>query len=64
MFDKFFDCLNTRDLEEGMKKRKPDLNGYFSENDSRFKVHKQVIALPGQPSNIKMLPMPMPMIDS
>ena len=38
MFDKFFDCMNTRNLDEGMLKRKPDLNGYFSANDSRLEV--------------------------
>ena len=38
MFDKFFDCMNTRNLDEGMRKLKPDLNGYFSEKDSRLKV--------------------------
>ena len=24
-FDRFFDCLNTRHLKEGLRKRKPDL---------------------------------------
>ena len=38
MFDRFFDCLNTRNLTESMKKRKPDLRAYFSEKDSRFEV--------------------------
>ena len=38
MFDKFLDCLNTRNLTEGMMKRKPDLRAYFSPTDARFKV--------------------------
>lgn len=38
VFDKFFDCMNTRNLEEAKKKRKPDLSGYFSGDDSRLKV--------------------------
>uniref|UniRef100_A0A1X7U031 Transposable element P transposase n=1 Tax=Amphimedon queenslandica TaxID=400682 RepID=A0A1X7U031_AMPQE len=37
MNDKFFDCLNTRHLEEGKRKRKPDLDPYRSVNDRRFK---------------------------
>lgn len=39
MFDRFFDCLNSRNLSEGKKKRKPDLDPYRSINDSRFKVN-------------------------
>ena len=39
MIDKFFDCLNTRHLEEGKRKRKPDLDPYRNVNDRRFKVH-------------------------
>lgn len=38
MFDKFFDCLNTRRFGEGKEKRKPDLDPYSSEKDRRFKV--------------------------
>lgn len=38
MFDKFFDCLNTRNAEEGKRKRKPDLDPYRSDKDARFKV--------------------------
>ena len=40
MFDRFFDCMNTRNLEEAKQKRKPDLKPYFSPTDSRLKVHK------------------------
>ena len=36
--DRFFDMLNTRSLEEGGNKRKPDLNPYRSPDDPRFKV--------------------------
>lgn len=35
MFDKFFDCLNTRNAE---RNRKPDLDPYRSDKDVRFKV--------------------------
>ena len=38
MFDRFFDCLNTRDAKEGKKKRKPDLDPYRSIEDGRFQV--------------------------
>jgi hypothetical protein len=38
MFDKFFDCLNTRYAGKGKKSRKPDLDSYRSINDVRFKV--------------------------
>ena len=36
MIDKFFDCCNTRSLEEGAQKRKPFLAPFVSENDERF----------------------------
>jgi hypothetical protein len=38
MFDRFFDCLNTRNLDEAKFKRKPDLRAYFKPTDSRLKV--------------------------
>ena len=38
MFDKFFDCLNTRRAGEGKQKRKPDLDPYRSDKDFRFEV--------------------------
>lgn len=38
MFDRFFDMLNTRCLEEGIQKRKPDLAPYRTQKDSRLKV--------------------------
>lgn len=38
MFDKFFDCLNTRRGGEGKEKRKPDLEPYRSAKDKRFSV--------------------------
>ena len=37
-FDRFFDCLNVRSLEEGALKRKPDRKPYCSPDDSRFSV--------------------------
>ena len=38
MFDRFFDCFNTRRAGEGKEKRKPDLEPYRSVNDVRFAV--------------------------
>ena len=38
IFDKFFDCLNTRRSGEGREKRKPDLEPYRSDKDVRFDV--------------------------
>ena len=34
MFDRFFDCLNVRSLDECVKKRKPDRRPYKYKNDS------------------------------
>ena len=38
LFDKFFECLNTRRAGEGKEKRKPDLDPYRSIEDTRFTV--------------------------
>ena len=38
LFDKFFDCLNTRRAGEEKEKRKPDLDPYRSIEDTRFTV--------------------------
>ena len=38
MFDRFFDCLNTRRAGEGREKRKPDLEPYTSHEDERLSV--------------------------
>ena len=38
-FDAFFDCLNVRSLVEGKRKRKPNLDPYWSQSDRRFKVN-------------------------
>ena len=38
LFDKFFDCLNVRNLDEWAKKRKPDLKPYSSPDDNRLQV--------------------------
>ena len=38
MFDPFFDCPNTRNLDEAKLKRKPDLRAYFKPDDSRLRV--------------------------
>ena len=42
MFDRFFDCLNTRHSKEGQRKRKPDLFPYVYPTDIRFKVLNSV----------------------
>ena len=42
MFDKFFDCLNTRRIGEGKEARKPDLEPYWSDKDGRFTVSSMV----------------------
>ena len=38
-FDRFFDMLNTRCLEEEIYTLKPDLKAYKEPNDERFKVY-------------------------
>ena len=38
IFDRFFDMINSRCLEEEIYKRKPDLALYKSLDDPRFKV--------------------------
>lgn len=38
MFDRFFDCLNTRCIQEVQQKRKADLQPYYSSSDSRLKA--------------------------
>ena len=38
IFDRFFDMLNIRSLEEGIYKRKPDLLAYRTIDDSYFEV--------------------------
>ena len=38
MFDKFFDCLNSRSLTEADRNRKPNVALYKSPNDQRLKV--------------------------
>lgn len=37
-FDKFFDLMNVRSLEEGIKKRKPNLLPYREITDDRLTV--------------------------
>ena len=39
MFDKFFDCLNTRHPDAGVHALKPDLSPYRTPLDSRLKVY-------------------------
>lgn len=37
-FDKFFDLMNVRSLDEGIKKRKPNLVPYRETTDDRLLV--------------------------
>ena len=39
MLDKFFDCLNVKNLEEGRQKRNVFKSPYRSTKDFRLKVH-------------------------
>ena len=39
-FDRFFDCLNVRSLNEWAAKHKPDLKLYSSVDDPRLEVEK------------------------
>ena len=44
LMDTFFDCLNVRSLNEGDRKRKPNLKPYREASDERFKVwHAQFL---------------------
>ena len=38
IFDKFFNLMNTRSLEEGIRKRKPDLLPYRTPDDPTLDV--------------------------
>ena len=38
MFDRFFDMLNTRAIDEGLRRKKPDLKVYECLDDERFEV--------------------------
>ena len=38
MFDRYFDMMNTRAIDEGLRRRKPDLKAYEDKDDSRFQV--------------------------
>ena len=39
LFDRFFDMLNTRAIDEGIRRRKPDLKAYEKVDDARFQVN-------------------------
>ena len=43
MLNTFFDCLNTRSLCEGYRKRNPNVEPYKSPFDERFSVSTEVI---------------------
>lgn len=38
IFDRYFDMMNTRSLDEGLRRRKPDLKAYEDVKDARFHV--------------------------
>ena len=38
VFDKFFDCMNVRSMNEWMSKKKPNLKPYNNPDDSRLEV--------------------------
>ncbi len=38
MFDRFFDMMNTRSVQEARRERMPDLLPYYSPSDKRLKV--------------------------
>ena len=46
MFDRFFDMLNTRSLEECVHKRKPDLAPYRTSQDTRLEVFITLVVAP------------------
>ena len=37
-FDKFFDICNTRTIDEGERKKKPNLKPFYEKEDQRLKV--------------------------
>ena len=37
-FDRFFYCMNARNMDELSRKRKPNLKPYYSPDDERLKV--------------------------
>ena len=43
MFNKFFDCMNTRSLYEGSNKRNEDLLPHNSAKDPRFRVRMMFV---------------------
>ena len=38
MFDRFFNMMNSRAIDEGLRRRKPDLKAYECLEDSGFQV--------------------------
>lgn len=47
-FNKFFDCLNVRNLDEHWKKRNPNMKPYKSPNDEQLEVSDYAL----QPTHI------------
>lgn len=39
MFNKFFDCLNVRSMDECVLKQKPDMRPCKYKDDNRLEVH-------------------------
>ena len=48
MFDRFFDMLNTRAIDEGMRKKKPDLKSYKKVDDERFQANVCICIFKGK----------------
>ena len=42
MFDRFFDMLNTRAIDEGIRRKKVDLKPYEKVDDERFQVNVSI----------------------
>ena len=43
MFDRFFDCLNSRSLDEAQRRKKPDIDAHRSQQDYRFQVRSTLV---------------------
>ena len=44
-FDKFFDLMNVRSLDEGIHKRKPNLRPYRNDSQSEDRLKASIILL-------------------
>ena len=46
MFNRFFDLLNVRSIQESVLHRKPDVAPYTNSNDERLKVNFIILCIP------------------